>query len=262
MNANFGVFYTCYTETHAVDFSLEVLRKIYPECPIYLVSDGGSDYSFLNSKFDRIKTLKEHDSRVFIPFLFQETYKNDDNQSLIKNSIITFLNRIKSAIEFCRTEYMLVMEPDVLVRGKISVQPGAHLLGSRINEGLSSELRNIVSSVNGAIDVNTWGATPALFRSDSFMKSYEIIMKNDLLDKLSLADHRLANYDVLFAVMFALAGYEETFNPEIIECFRNPYWKYTNHPLVHQFRDHYPKKKDGYEGFHTRHEHGLGDKIA
>jgi hypothetical protein len=45
-----GVFYTCYTEKAAVEFSLDMLFEIYPEIRVYLVSDGGSDYSFLNSK--------------------------------------------------------------------------------------------------------------------------------------------------------------------------------------------------------------------
>ncbi len=94
------------------------------------------------------------------------------------------------------------------------------------------------------------------------MRAYDVIMKDNNLDKLAVSDHRLANYDVLFAVMFAAAGYEETYNPEIVECFRDHTWRHSWHPLVHQFRDHYPKKNDGYDGFHTKHIHGLGDRTT
>lgn len=259
---NFGVFYTCYTEIQAVDHSLEVLRKLYPECPVYLVSDGGSSYDFLKKKMTNIEVFKEEDSRGFIPFLTPETFRNDENQNLIRESIKTFLSRVKRAIDYCKTDCMLVMEPDVLVRGKLTFPEGSHLLGSRINSGLSDNLREIVKRVPGSIDVNTWGATPAFFKCNSFLKAYELIMKEETLNSLCLSDHRLANYDVLFAVMFALAGYEETYNPEIVECFREPMWRVTKHPLVHQYREHYPKSTNGYDGFHTKHTHGLGDSVA
>lgn len=260
---DFGVFYTCYTEISAVNHSIMVLRKIYPECPVFLISDGGSDYSHLENEYSGISALLEEDSRGFIPFLTQENFKTEENQLKILSSIRTFLGRIKRAIEHNKKDYTLIMEPDVLVRGKLSFPIDAHLLGSRINVDLSSELRKTVLSVKGAIDVNTWGATPALFRSDTFIEAYNVLMTTDnLLETLSYSDHRLANYDVLLAVLFALAGHHETFNPDIVECFREPMWRVTKHPLVHQYREYYPKSSSGYDGFHTKHKHGLGDKVA
>ena len=38
-----GFFFSCYKENRAVENSLSELRKHYPDNPIYLVSDGGSD---------------------------------------------------------------------------------------------------------------------------------------------------------------------------------------------------------------------------
>ena len=43
----------------------------------------------------------------------------------------------------------------------------------------------------------------------------------------------------LLPLMFALVGEEETFNPDIVECNRNPNWKNTAQPLVHQFKEFY-----------------------
>ena len=261
---DFGVFYTCYTETKAVDFSVTKLLEIYPECPIYLVSDGGSDYSFLKSKSRKIFTSVENDSRGFIPFIEEKTFRDDENQEKIKTSILTFLDRVERAIDYCNKDLLLVMEPDVLVRGKLNFFPDdAHLLGSRVNVGLSDELRNVVKSQVGAIDVNCWGATPAFFRCSTFKETHKLLKdKPELLDALCRSDRRLANYDVLFAVIFALVGKEEVFNPEIIECFRDKFWTSKNNPLVHQFREFYPKKSEGYDGSHTKHPHGLGDRRA
>jgi len=262
MSLDFGVFYTCYTEIESVRHSIEKLRDIYKTVPVYLVSDGGADYSFLKEKFDNLEAFLEHDSRGFIPFLTKETYKLQENQDQIKQSIMTLLDRMNRAADFCNKELLLVMEPDVLVRGHLAFFPDdAHLLGSRVNEGLSDELRLVVKSVHGSIDVNSWGATPAFFRVSTFKKAYDLMKNDELLSKLALADHRLANYDVLMAVMFALVGAPEVFNPELIECFRSPNWKSTWHPLVHQYREKYPKSTAGYTGFHTRHKDGIGDVV-
>ena len=61
--SDFGVFYTCYKEKEAVEYSLATLFSVYPECPVYLVSDGGHDYSYLESKYPTLKTeLEEEDT--------------------------------------------------------------------------------------------------------------------------------------------------------------------------------------------------------
>jgi hypothetical protein len=250
MNIDFGIFYTCYKENDAVEFSLKQLRNVYPDCPVYLVSDGGSDFSFL--KIEGVESNLEYDSRGFIPKIDHRTYLLPENQRLIKDSIVTFLDRCSRAIEFCQKPWLLIMEPDVLVIGKLTAPDNCVMLGSRINEGLSIQLREIVKSVPGSIDVNHWGATPALFEVEAFKKSRDVLLNTPgLLDALCASDCRLANYDVLISVMFALAGFEETFNPELVECLRNPSWRFSGKPLIHQYREKYPRKNSGYDGRHA-----------
>jgi len=250
---NFGVFFTCYTEVSAVEYAVDTLKSVYPDCPVYLVSDGGVDYSFLSRKYSNVEARREYDSRGFVPSINKETYRIAENQEKIKDSILTFMDRVNRAIDYCQRDLMLIMEPDVLVRNKLTYFPDhAHLLGSRINAGLSDSLRRVVASVPGSIDVNHWGATPALFRSSTFKMIHELLQNDsNLLSRLTESDERLANYDVLLSVLFALVGKEEVFNPEIVECLRSPFWKDSWHPLVHQFREKYPKRSEGYMGRHA-----------
>lgn len=252
-----GVFYTCYKEKEAVEYSLDVLYSIYPDIPVYLISDGGSDYGFLKNKEygKHMEVMLEEDSRGGVPKITEETYLEPDNISYIKKSIDTFLKRVERAIEFCDCEYLLVMEPDVLVRGKLNIPDGSKFMGSRINFGLSQELKNVLLSVDGAIPVDVWGATPAIFNSETYLEAHKALMSNnDLLDRLCKSDCRLANYDVLFGVLFGVIGVHEEFNPDIIECYRDPNWKNSDKPLVHQFRAKYPTSSDGYDGRHLVHE--------
>jgi hypothetical protein len=152
------------------------------------------------------------------------------------------------------------MEPDVLVRGKLS-NPMAHkLLGSRINVGMSHEIRELIRSHHGSIDVNCWGLTPAIFESAAFIKMHDIVTANpELISKLCRADRRFANYDFMFAALFALIGIEEKHNPEIVECFRNHSWERSWHPLVHQYRAKYPLSSEGYDGTHVTNKNGIID---
>lgn len=263
---DFGVFYTCYTEKKSVDHSLEVLYKLYPEVPVYLISDGGEEYSDLQEKYTaqgfNLKTHLEEDSRGLIPtFAYSEDFYTEETQRKIFNTVMTFLERVKRAIEYSNREFLLVMEPDVLVRGKITNPEKHKLLGSRVNVGMSDQIREVVRNYPGSIDVNTWGITPAIFECDSFLKAYKVI-KNDeeLLKKLCYSDRRFANYDFMFAIIFALIGVPETINPEIVECFRDPNWETSWHPLVHQYRAKYPLSSEGYKGTHIVHKNGIGDK--
>jgi hypothetical protein len=244
---NIGVFFTCYTENEAVEYSLNLLKKVYPDIPVYLVSDGGSNFNYLESSISNLKTKLESDSRGILMGL-----KNTlDEKDKVIDSIKIFLRRIKDSIDFCSTEYILIMESDVLVRGEITIPNGSVLLGTKINPWIYKEndVNNIIIKYGG-IPVKGYGCTPVIFKSDIFMKAYELIEKNPkLIDELCEVTYQVAMYDILLPIVFALVGYSEQFNPEIVECFRNHNWENTNHPLVHQFRRFYPK--NNYDGIHS-----------
>lgn len=249
---DFGIYYTCFTEVDAVENSLDVLYRIYPECPVYLVSDGGADYSFLEKKFPHLKTVLGSDSRSFIPRIKKEDYMTPEVQEQIIGSIHTFFDRNMKAIEHCNKPHMLIMEPDALVRGKLTCPTTAKLLGSRVNQGLNSELKEVLSKIPGAIIVDHWGATPAIYEVEAFKKVNAFIHSNpNIIKEISMADERFSNYDVTFAVLFGACGYPEVANPELTECLRNPNWRNTSHPLLHQYREYYPTD-DGYEGRHKK----------
>ena len=49
---------------------------------------------------------------------------------------------------------------------------------------------------------------------------------------------------------------EEKFNPDITECFRNPNWENSKHPLLHQFRKYYPSKEE-YNSLYATPDHHI-----
>lgn len=247
MNNRLGVFFTCYTEEEAVKYSIDKLKEIYPDVPVYLVSDGGSDFSQIKEKYRDIETRLEKDSRGILMKLKNVPEERDQ----VIDSIFTFLKRINESIDFCKSKFLLVMESDILVRGNLNIPENSILLGSKINPWIhrESEVNGVLSKYGGS-PVNGYGCTPVIFRSDIFQEIYQMIMETpSIISDLCDVTYQVSMYDVLIPVIFALKGHREEFNPDIIECLRTPNWESLPNPLLHQFRKYYPRHN--YDGVHA-----------
>lgn len=235
-----GFFFSCYKENRAVENSLSELRKHYPENPIYLVSDGGSDFNYLKDSYDNLFVSLEEDTMSSTFNITDQNWREEVHQNAIRQATYAVLNRLERAIEYCQTDYILMMDPDALVRGKLNIPEGVKLLGSRVNTGLPVELQVVLSRIPGAKVINCWGATPALFETKTFMDSWSRLKSSpEVMDAFIDSFYAIYAHDVLLPLIFALVGEEETFNPDIVECNRNPNWRNTTQPLVHQFKEFY-----------------------
>ena len=243
-----GFIYSVFKEKKALDYSIKNLRIHYPEEKIYLISDGGLDYTYLENEYTNLTTSLEEDT-------MSETFKitgdyttgnfrQEYYQEVIKKCAYTVLDRVTRAIEYCNyPDWMVMCDPDCLIRGKLNFSDDGKILGSRINCCLPEGYRNILNSIDGAISISRWGASPCVFEVSTFLRALEkfryLDTTEDLLDKLCKEFYAMYAHDVLFPTLFALVGEEETFNPDVVECTRNSNWRNTNHPLVHQFREYY-----------------------
>jgi len=249
--SDFGVSYSCYTEQEAVQNSITQLRSIYPDCPVYLVSDGGGDYSFLEKKFDNLKASMESDMRGWCQAKDGiDAYNRPDVLDRLYETGMSWIDRNKAAVDFCQKPYMLMMESDVLVRGPITIPFGSKLLGPVVNFGKNAKWRDVLKRIPGAIDCDSWG-WPYIYESDAFLKVYDFVKNNDdIFWDLIKSDVGFGSAgDITTPVLFAACGYGVTYNPEITECLRNPNWRQTGHPIVHQYREFYPKQD--YNGRHA-----------
>lgn len=235
-----GFFFSCFTENKAVENSLSELRKHYPDSPIYLVSDGGSDFIYLKDQYDNLEVSLEEDTMSDTFKVTDKNWREPIHQEVIKKATYAVLNRLEKAIEYCKTDYILMMDPDALVRGKLNIPDGVKLLGSRINKGFPEGIKDVLSRIEGAKVIDCWGATPAIFETKTFMESWENIKETpEVIDLLINEFYAIYAHDVLLPLIFALVGEEETFNPDIIECSRDLNWKLKTNPLVHQYKEFY-----------------------
>ena len=252
--ANFGISYSCFTEKKAVEYSIEVLRQIYPDCPVYLVSDGGGDYTFLEQKFDNLKVSHEEDMRGWCQRRTEEQNTENMHEKLYETAM-SWIERNKSAVDFCKTPYMLMMEPDVLIRGKIDIPKDAKLVSPEIvnfakrpdNEAGWVE---VLKQIPGSVPCTGW-SWPLIYDSEAFNVVYDFIKKNDDIFRAFVkADWEFGSAgDVTLPVIFAACGYTLTVFDQATDCARNSNWRNSYHGLLHAYREQYPK--NDYNGRHA-----------
>jgi hypothetical protein len=148
-----------------------------------------------------------------------------------------FLRRLKFAVDYCKTDYLLLMEPDVFVRGKLTM-PDFELVGPKPNLMPDIVREYIIKS--GGKDNAAWGAAAGIMECEAFNTIYEDLHVNQhkMLNWLYL-DPRIACYDYLLTFIFSMYGYRYEPNPDLTECLRNPNWRESGHPLLHQYYENY-----------------------
>lgn len=243
--SSIGFFYTCYNEERAVNYSVDKLKQHYPDSPVYLVSEG-NDFSYLEGEYESLVTSVEEDTMSptfgITGDFWNGTFREDKNQKAILNCAQATINRLKKAVEYCKTDYIVMCDPDTLIRGQLTIPEGAKILGTKLNQlpPEFSGLNDVIQSIDGAIPINSWGAQPCVFEVETFQKAVAVLESNEgLLGRLSQKYYAIHAHDLLLPILFALVGEEEQFNPDVIECERDPQWHSKPNPLVHQFRVYY-----------------------
>ena len=245
-----GFIYNCvFKQKKAFEYSVEAIRRVYRDAKIYVVSDGGLDYSYMED--ENLKFSMEEDTVSGTKRCNGDNFLDPELQQIIKKGMAATLDRAERGIEFCgNPEWICMTEPDVLIRGKISHPENAKLLGTRVNESWHSDkcldqfmgMNMLLGEIEGAIPVLRWGAVPVIFHTETFLKALQVYKENfETLDKLTEQHYNPGAFDIFVDLIFALVGEQEVYSSEYTECLRNPIWKDSDHPIVHQFREYYEK---------------------
>ena len=246
-----GFIYNCvYKQRKSFEYGLRSIRNLYPDSPIYIVSDGGYDYQYLEDEIGNLKFEMGVDTMGPYKKVDFNNFTQKEHQESIKNNIAATVDRLEKGIKYCgNPDWIFMSEPDVLLRGKFSVPKNAKILGSRLNEASMPpsvrldqwiEFNKILCEVDTSIPIFRWGAVPPIFHTETYLKAIEIYKSNfDTLTKITEVLYGVNCYDIIMPFFFSLIGEPEIFNSEIVECLRNHNWKNTPHPIVHQWRELY-----------------------
>lgn len=249
MKQRLGIFFTCFDELEAARISLNILKKIYPDIRIRLFSESSLNFNFLENEISKLKTSQSEDTMSDYLGITFDNYLLKHQQASIKKAALAVIQRLTESIPYLNSEYILMMDPDAIVRGPLIIPNDVGLLGCRMNTHIwALEKMNNVLIANGGIKITAWGATPAIFHVQKFLNGVNKLLNTpNLVDDLCKSFYWFCAHDILLACIFSLIGEEETFNPELLQCETVENWKNYNHPLLHQFREYYPLRKSKYK---------------
>ena len=238
---NIGVMMSCFDEVESVSFAIQNFRKYYPDNKIFIFNESKEDYTFLLEKYDNIKIKNDKDTMSFYyKYPIHDVYLLPEFQEKIQEAFLTFLDRINKTIEYTQSEYLILMDPDVLVRGVLNIPSNVNLLGSLRNKGIPLETKKVLQEVEGSIIIDEWGATPGIFKVETFQKAYnKFISIPNLLSKLTKSWSSFYAHDVIIPILFSLIGEKEYLNMDFTECNTDPDWQTNQKKLVHHYKKYY-----------------------
>ena len=117
VDLNIGFYHQVFDQCKGTFETLKSVRKHYPDAPIYMVCDGETE--FTNDL--RLIAKKFNCHFVLEPRIGVHNISN--------LSSYEYLRRIKDACNYCKTDWMIILEDDVICYDKISKAPPAHIAG-------------------------------------------------------------------------------------------------------------------------------------
>ncbi len=227
----FGCYYAAFKNEKATRFVLENFRKHFPENPVLLISDGGSDFSHLAKEFN---CGYEHLHNIFEP----------QEDMYCSARMLEYWKRLKLSVDHSEKEYLMILEDDVYIRDYFEINRHFSLCGSRKGAKFSSTVKKDIKDATG-INVNIYGMCGgSFFDTEIFNKIYDDVV----LDISNNHDEKIKNEtdswcslgstDSSITYHFCKRGYFYESNPWMIEV-REGKWKNSEHPIVHEYKEKY-----------------------
>lgn len=178
---------------------LRQLRSIYPEAPVYVMSDGGMNFTGICREVGNCN------------FQWRPPARDAWNPK-------PFFARFKEAARWLGTEYVVMLEPDVAVQGLITKEPSKeHAAGGLRdnNRELSAELRDYMeelgrkSSGNPKFELpwDRFGLAGGMYvRTEAAMKAFDT-NGIDWEKCTKLDGARIFSSDIAMAIALAAKGY-------------------------------------------------------
>jgi hypothetical protein len=163
-----GVFHSTYYNNEQFKYSFYQFKKHFPESPYLIYSDMGDDFS---EYVDENTYFKKSNIRYYGTGPKSIWLDNWDLWS-------SYYGRLRESCEICQTDYILVMEDDVLINKKFQIEEDFDFCGP-CKAKLSPHILNFFSSKNIKIENPFYGLCGgAIFNAKKFLENYDSIINN------------------------------------------------------------------------------------
>jgi hypothetical protein len=203
-----GVFHPTYYNAKSFQSSFNNFRKYFPEVPYLIYSDMGDDFS---EYIDNKTFYKRSDIRYY--GTGPNSYWRDD-----WDIWFSYYQRLKDSCEICNTDYIMVMEDDVLITKNFSISDDFNFCGPCDAEISPRIVSYIETRLGRKLENRYYGLCGgSIFNSKKFLENYENILHN--LKTLhyeytyDLTENQGFVPDCNFTIQFNLLGLEYSCSP-------------------------------------------------
>lgn len=219
----FAAYHQCYKDYKATEFAVEQFRKHNPDTPYYLISDAGNDFSDIAKKYNC--------HFVYDPVNTGMNYLTADQAKILYQRLVNCFNHFG-------TDYILLMEDDVLCRGSLSVEEDFNLAMSFVPGNKIYLYDKIVEKYNSNPNVDWYGATGGSFLNKNlFTLDANIEKVNKFIDEDY--DQIMGSMDHFITTLYLICGYDCSVNTLLGETHRTPDWNNSDLPLIHCYKEMY-----------------------
>lgn len=217
---------------------LKEFRSFYPSSEIILardslkpiVPDFLKEFSpILLKSYNCMQTLVELNWNF-------ETCRNIPIEERVK-IIRLQLERLHAAAIISKNEYILALEYDAHIRGKIPVFRGVDVESSSVNK-IDKNVLDFINAVSAnRFPLDGYGFVVGTFSRQSAINTFNWYNNNsDLVKELALIEPRLIYLDCLFPILAHVSGAIIANHSLTVECKRDRFWRFKKTPLVHQYK--------------------------
>lgn len=229
MNKKLGAFYQVFRNKKAADFVLKNFRNNFLDSPIVLISDGGDDFEDIAEKYNAIYTKKNN---IF--------GGSSSSAYLDSERMIESWNRHKLTVDICNSDYVMILEDDVLVQDKIELTERFSMKGVMVGNKIPELLKTIVKDASGSVSDEYGMCGGSVYNSEDFLKCYLSAIdftKKEHDNIFNFQDKIIGAFDLNLVFHFNRCGFRYEKAPWLSEVMRQSDWK--NYPIVHQFKEFY-----------------------
>lgn len=207
-----------------LEFTIKNFRRFYPDSYFYLVSDGGDDLSLIAKKFN-------------CDYLYSSINCGISSDGHTRHQAVEWFTRFHTACLKCKSDYLIYLEDDVLIRGEINVNPNWKLACVLENVMNPAFERFSIRRFGTRFNTNLFGACGgAIYHVPTVLA-----LSNFIFDRINLDFFEFQSYvggkfgfaDMYMTIFFMMGGAEVSLNTEMTESHRNPNWLNSYHPIVH-----------------------------
>lgn len=237
MTASLGAYMQVYRNDGKAGFALENFRRHYPDSPIYLVSDKGDDFGEVAKRYG---CCYEHSS----------TNVGVRRGGYTVGEMMEWLGRMERCFRFCDTDFVLYMEDDVYVRGRIEIDVGCPLAGLMANPIPDKVMGYLAKRYpNGLFNSQMYGACGGTLYDRKVFLGLVDRLHNFARDDTMEIRHNLWNkasyLDCAICLMYMCLGQGYWRNESLVEPARDAGWESSGKPIVHLAADKLQRKVMG-----------------